>query len=56
MRIDQKAPLFEPKRRTRWVGPEQVKVLLDKLPEYLVDLIKYSFCIELRKQNVTDSI
>ncbi|UJP04536.1 MAG: site-specific integrase [Nitrosomonas sp.] len=37
-----------------WIEPEQVKMLLDELPEHLVDLVKSSPCTGLRKRNVTD--
>ena len=54
----EKAPFIrlykEPKRRIRWIEPEQVKMLLDELPEHLVDLVKFSLCTGLRKRNVTD--
>ena len=54
----EKAPFIrlykEPKRRIRWIEPEQVRMLLDELPEHLVDLVKFSLCTGLRKRNVTE--
>ncbi|WP_292928026.1 site-specific integrase [Nitrosomonas sp.] len=54
----EKAPFIrlyrEPKRRIRWIEPEQVKVLLNELPEHLADLVTFSLCTGLRKRNVTD--
>lgn len=54
----EKAPFIrlyrEPKRRIRWIEPEQVKVLLNELPEHLVDSVMFSLCTGLRKRNVTD--
>jgi len=54
----EKAPFIrlykEPKRRIRWIAPEQVQILLNELPEHLVDLVKFSLSTGLRKRNVTD--
>ena len=54
----EKAPYIrlykEPKRRIRWIAPEQVQILLNELPEHLVDLVKFSLSTGLRKRNVTD--
>lgn len=54
----EKAPFIclyrEPKRPIRWIEPEQVKVLLNELPEHLVDLVMFSLCTRLRKRNITD--
>ena len=54
----EKAPFIrlykEPKRRIRWIAPAQVQILLNELPEHLVDLVKFSLSTGLRKRNVTD--
>ncbi|WP_258195714.1 tyrosine-type recombinase/integrase [Nitrosomonas ureae] len=54
----EKAPFIrlykEPKRRIRWIAPEQVQILLNELPEHLVDLVKFSLSTGLRKRNVTE--
>lgn len=54
----EKAPFIrlykEPKRRIRWIAPEQVQILLNELREHLVDLVKFSLSTGLRKRNVTD--
>ncbi|WP_244907712.1 tyrosine-type recombinase/integrase [Nitrosomonas aestuarii] len=54
----EKAPFIrlykEPKRRIRWISPEQVTILLKELPEHLVDIVKFSLSTGLRKRNVTD--
>ena len=54
----EKAPYIrlykEPKRRIRWIAPEQVRILLNELPEHLVDLVKFSLSTGLRKRNVTE--
>lgn len=51
-----RAPLIrlypEPKRRVRWLSPEQVRVLLTELPEHLADMVKFSLATGLRQQNV----
>ena len=44
----------EPKRRIRWISPHQVIILLNELPEHLVDLVKFSLSTGLRKRNVTE--
>ncbi|MCP5246320.1 MAG: site-specific integrase [Burkholderiales bacterium] len=54
----EKAPYIrlykEPKRRIRWISPQQVIILLNELPEHLVDLVKFSLSTGLRKRNVTE--
>ncbi len=54
----EKAPFIrlykEPKRRIRWISPQQVAVLLNELPEHLVNLVKFSLSTGLRKRNVTE--
>jgi integrase len=54
----EKAPYIrlykEPKRRIRWISPQQVLILLNELPEHLVDLVKFSLSTGLRKRNVTE--
>jgi integrase len=51
-----RAPLIrlypEPKRRVRWLSPEQVRALLTELPEHLADMVKFSLATGLRQQNV----
>jgi integrase len=51
-----RAPLIrlypEPKRRVRWISPEQVRTLLAELPEHLADMVKFSLATGLRQQNV----
>ena len=42
----------EPKRRVRWLTPEQVLTLLNELPEHLADLTRFSLATGLRKANV----
>jgi len=53
-----KAPFIrlykEPKRRIRWIEPEQVQTLIDELPAHLQDLVIFSLCTGLRKRNVTE--
>lgn len=53
-----KAPFIrlykEPKRRIRWIEPEQVQTLINELPEHLQDLVIFSLCTGLRKRNVTE--
>ena len=44
----------EPKRRTRWISPPQVLILLTELPEHLVYLVKFSLSTGFRKRNVTE--
>ncbi|HRB28851.1 MAG TPA: site-specific integrase [Nitrosomonas sp.] len=54
----EKAPFIrlyqEPRRRIRWIAPEQVQILLNELPAHLVDLVKFSLSTGLRKRNVTE--
>ncbi len=51
-----KAPFLkqysEPKRRIRWLEPEQVHVLLKELPTHLVDMVQFSLATGLRRANV----
>ena len=51
-----KAPFLrqypEPKRRIRWLKPEQVHILLNELPEHLADLVRFSLATGLRQANV----
>lgn len=53
-----KAPFIrlykEPKRRIRWIEPEQVQTLINELPVHLQDLVIFSLCTGLRKRNVTE--
>lgn len=44
----------EPKRRIRWIEPEQVQTLINELPKHLQDLVIFSLCTGLRKRNVTE--
>lgn len=44
----------EPKRRIRWISPQQAAVLLNELPEHLADLVKFSLSTGLRKRNATE--
>ncbi|HEU5046441.1 MAG TPA: site-specific integrase [Rickettsiales bacterium] len=44
----------EPKRRVRWLTPEQVLTLLTKLPEHLVDIVRFSLATGLRQSNVLE--
>lgn len=52
-----KAPMIklyrEPKRRVRYLTPEQAKTLLEELPEHLADLVRFSLATGLRQANVT---
>lgn len=43
----------EPRRRVRYLTPEQAKVLLDELPEHLADMVRFSLATGLRRSNVT---
>jgi integrase len=43
----------EPKRRVRWITPEQVHTLLAELPLHLVDMVRFSLATGLRQKNVT---
>ncbi len=53
-----KAPLIrlyrEPKRRVRWLTPEQVVTLLRELPDHLADMVRFSLATGLRQGNVRD--
>ncbi|BBE49733.1 Tyrosine recombinase XerC [Ferriphaselus amnicola] len=42
----------EPKRRIRWLPPEQVAVLMKELPEHLRDVVVFSLSTGLRQGNV----
>ncbi len=42
----------EPKRRVRWLTPEQVQLLLDKLPKHLADMMRFALATGLRRANV----
>lgn len=44
----------EPKRRVRWISPEQVKALLAELPKHLADMVSFSLATGLRQRNVVD--
>jgi len=43
----------EPKRRVRWITPEQVQTLLATLPVHLADMVRFSLATGLRQRNVT---
>ena len=42
----------EPKKRIRWLTPEQAKRLIDAAPPYLAQMIKFSLATGLRQRNV----
>jgi integrase len=42
----------EPKRRVRWLTPEQAQTLLEKLPEHLAEMMRFSLATGLRQRNV----
>ena len=42
----------EPKRRVRWITPEQVQVLLKELPKHQVDVVLFALATGLRQANV----
>ena len=42
----------EPKRRIRWLAPEQVKKLLEELPSHQQDLVIFALSTGLRQSNV----
>ena len=52
-----KAPVFrlykEPKRRVRFLLPEQARMLIQELPEHLGDVVLFSLATGLRKSNAT---
>ncbi len=52
-----KAPVIklyrEPKRRVRYLTPQQAGKLLSELPEHLADMVKFSLATGLRRANVT---
>lgn len=43
----------EPKRRVRWLTPEQARKLLAELPEHLADMVRFSLATGLRQRNVS---
>jgi integrase len=43
----------EPKRRVRYLTPEQALALLDELPWHLADIVRFSLATGLRRANVT---
>jgi integrase len=42
----------EPKRRVRWLTPEQAKKVLEELPEHLAEMMRFSLATGLRQRNV----
>jgi integrase len=44
--------LKEPKRRLRWITPEQVEQLLKELPEHHRDIVTFALAVGLRQGNV----
>lgn len=44
----------EPKRRVRWLSPDQVKMLLKELPSHQQDLVIFALSTGLRQSNVTN--
>jgi integrase len=44
---------MEPKRRVRFITPEQVRLLLAELPPHLADMVLFSLATGLRRRNVT---
>ena len=45
--------LKEPKRRIRWISPEQAEALCSALPEHLEAMCRFSLATGLRESNVT---
>ncbi|NEV62417.1 tyrosine-type recombinase/integrase [Thiorhodococcus minor] len=45
--------LAEPKRRIRWITPEEANRLIAELPEHLADMVRFSLATGLREANVT---
>jgi integrase len=45
--------LHEPKRRIRYLTPDEARKLLSELPEHLADMAAFSLATGLRKANVT---
>ncbi len=43
----------EPKRRVRWLTPEQAQKLLSELPDHLADMVRFSLATGLRQRNVS---
>ncbi len=43
----------EPKRRVRYLSPEQASKLIEELPEHLADIVRFSLATGLRRANVT---
>ncbi len=46
--------LPEPKKRVRWLTPQEADRLLDALPEYLAEMVRFTLATGLRERNVTD--
>jgi integrase len=42
----------EPKRRVRWITPEQVQVLLKQLPKHQVDVVLFALATGLRRAGI----
>lgn len=42
----------EPRRRVRWLTPEQAQHLLGELPEHLAEMMRFSLATGLRQRNV----
>jgi len=45
--------LPEPKRRIRWLSPEEANRLIAELPDHLADMVQFSLATGLRQANVT---
>lgn len=45
--------LKEPKRRIRWLTPDEVQRLMDFLPHHLASMVRFSLATGLRESNVT---
>lgn len=43
----------EPKRRVRYLTPQQALILLNELPPHLADIVRFSLATGLRRSNVT---
>lgn len=43
----------EPKRRVRWLSPEQAQRLLAELPEHLAEMMRFTLATGLRQRNVS---
>lgn len=46
--------LPEPKKRVRWLTQQEAKRLLNMLPEYLAEMVRFTLATGLRESNVTD--